>query len=52
MYNHFNERSGLKAPLVADDVYELIMKVFFSYSLFYAVRIIGWNVQFKFVLGR
>ena len=28
MYNHFNERSGLKAPLIADDVYEVIMKVF------------------------
>ncbi|KAM0933079.1 putative ribonucleoside-diphosphate reductase [Dioscorea sansibarensis] len=26
MYNHFNEGSGLKAPLVADDVYEIIMK--------------------------
>ncbi|KAL9229678.1 hypothetical protein vseg_005118 [Gypsophila vaccaria] len=26
MYNHYNERSGLKAPLVADDVYEIIMK--------------------------
>ncbi|KAL9252883.1 Ribonucleoside-diphosphate reductase large subunit-like protein [Drosera capensis] len=26
MYNHFNERSGLKAPLIADDVYEIIMQ--------------------------
>ncbi|KAI4385211.1 hypothetical protein MLD38_003265 [Melastoma candidum] len=26
MYNHFNERSGLKAPLIADDVFEIIMK--------------------------
>ncbi|KAG2609713.1 hypothetical protein PVAP13_4KG059900 [Panicum virgatum] len=26
MYMHFNERSGLMAPLVADDVYEIIMK--------------------------
>ncbi|KAH1245783.1 Ribonucleoside-diphosphate reductase large subunit [Glycine max] len=26
MYYHFNERSGLKAPLIADDVYEIIMK--------------------------
>ncbi|XP_058102394.1 ribonucleoside-diphosphate reductase large subunit-like [Magnolia sinica] len=26
MYYHFNERSGQKAPLVADDVYEIIMK--------------------------
>lgn len=28
MYAHSNERSGLKAPLVADDVYDIIMKVF------------------------
>ena len=27
MYYHFSERSGLKAPLIADDVYEIIMKV-------------------------
>ncbi|XP_039054257.1 ribonucleoside-diphosphate reductase large subunit-like [Hibiscus syriacus] len=26
LYNHFNERSGLKAPVIADDVYEIIMK--------------------------
>ncbi|KAL9255549.1 Ribonucleoside-diphosphate reductase large subunit-like protein [Drosera capensis] len=26
MYNHVNEKSGLKAPLIADDVYEIIMK--------------------------
>ncbi|KAJ0989301.1 hypothetical protein J5N97_007657 [Dioscorea zingiberensis] len=26
MYTHFNERSGLKAPLIADDVYDIIMK--------------------------
>uniref|UniRef100_J3MBN5 Ribonucleoside-diphosphate reductase n=1 Tax=Oryza brachyantha TaxID=4533 RepID=J3MBN5_ORYBR len=26
MYGHVNERSGLNAPLVADDVYEIIMK--------------------------
>ncbi|KAK9270802.1 hypothetical protein L1049_026387 [Liquidambar formosana] len=26
MYNHFNKRSGQRAPLVADDVYEIIMK--------------------------
>ncbi|KAJ1412918.1 Ribonucleotide reductase large subunit, C-terminal [Sesbania bispinosa] len=25
MYNHFNERSGMKAPLIADDVYEIII---------------------------
>jgi len=29
MYYHFNEKSGLKAPLIADDVYEVIMKVLF-----------------------
>jgi ribonucleoside-diphosphate reductase subunit M1 len=33
MYNHVNDRSGLEAPLIADDVYEIIMKViFFSKS--------------------
>ncbi|KAL5992767.1 ribonucleotide-diphosphate reductase subunit rnr1 [Asimina triloba] len=26
MYNHFDERSGLAAPLIADDVYEIIME--------------------------
>ncbi|KAL8484450.1 hypothetical protein ACS0TY_026941 [Phlomoides rotata] len=26
MYNHIRERSRLKAPLIADDVYEIIMK--------------------------
>lgn len=36
MYNHVNSRSGQKAPLVADDVYEIIMKVSLSdvFSLF------------------
>lgn len=28
MYTHVSERSGLKAPLIADDVYEIIIKVF------------------------
>lgn len=27
MYNHVSERSGLKAPLISDEVYEIIMKV-------------------------
>lgn len=27
MYSHVSERSGLDAPLIADDVYEIIMKV-------------------------
>jgi hypothetical protein len=27
MYNYFDTRSGQKASLVADDVYEIIMKV-------------------------
>lgn len=27
MYSHVSERSGLEAPLIADDVYEIIMKV-------------------------
>ncbi|KAF3324114.1 ribonucleoside-diphosphate reductase large subunit-like protein [Carex littledalei] len=26
MYDHFDERSGQKAPLIADDVYDIIMK--------------------------
>ncbi|KAJ6929492.1 hypothetical protein NC652_013390 [Populus alba x Populus x berolinensis] len=26
MYNHFNDKSGLKAALIADDVYEIIIK--------------------------
>ncbi|KAK4851796.1 hypothetical protein QYF36_018519 [Acer negundo] len=26
MYNHYNERSGQKAALISDDVYEIIMK--------------------------
>ncbi|KAH8507915.1 hypothetical protein H0E87_010169 [Populus deltoides] len=26
MYNHFNDKSGLKAALIADDIYEIIMK--------------------------
>lgn len=52
MYNHFNERSGLKSPLIADDVYELIMKVSFLIpSNLCAVRIISCNVQFKFAPG-
>ncbi|KAL6339023.1 hypothetical protein AAG906_024174 [Vitis piasezkii] len=32
MYNHFNERSGLKAPWIAADVYKIIMKVFPNFS--------------------
>lgn len=27
MYAHFDQRSGQKAPLIADDVYDIIMKV-------------------------
>jgi len=27
MRNHFSERSGMKAPLIADDIYEIIIKV-------------------------
>ena len=34
MYNHFNERSGLKASLIDDDVYEIIMKVLRSSLIF------------------
>jgi hypothetical protein len=32
MYMHFNKRSGLMAPLVTEDVYEIIMKVRFWFS--------------------
>lgn len=27
MYYHVNEKTGQKAPLIADDVYEIVMKV-------------------------
>lgn len=27
LHTHYDERSGLMAPLIADDVYEIIMKV-------------------------
>lgn len=44
MYNHVNDRSGLEAPLIADDVYEIIMKViYFSKScLFDLVYGLHW----------
>lgn len=35
MYNHVSERSGLMAPLIADDVYEIIMKVYMLFQLKY-----------------
>lgn len=35
MYNYYNKRSGKKASLVADDVYEIIMKVINMLTLFY-----------------
>jgi len=34
MRNHFSERSGMKAPLIADDVYEIIIKVIVLLLLF------------------
>lgn len=34
MYYHINKKSGLKAPLVADDVYEIIMKVPCGHRIF------------------
>ncbi|RRT86076.1 hypothetical protein B296_00001926, partial [Ensete ventricosum] len=34
MYHHFNERSGQEAPLIADDVYDIIMKSNGQWSLF------------------
>ncbi|KAG2333881.1 hypothetical protein Bca52824_005061 [Brassica carinata] len=30
MYNHVNERSGLESPLIADDVFEIIIKNAYS----------------------
>lgn len=33
MYNHVSERSGLKAPLVSDEVYEIIMKVSLPFGI-------------------
>lgn len=27
MFNHVNDRSGLKSPLIADDVFDIIMQV-------------------------
>lgn len=45
MYNHFNERSGQKAPLIADDVYEIIMKVIILIMVFYSVWTLKWCVQ-------
>lgn len=32
MYNHISERSGLKAPLISDEVYVIIMKVSFLFD--------------------
>lgn len=34
MYYHVSERSGLKAPLVSDEVYEIIMKVSLPFGIF------------------
>ena len=30
MYNHINPKNGQKAPLIADNVFEIIMKVVLS----------------------
>lgn len=47
MYNHFNERSGQKAPLIDDDVYEIIMKVFLL-SLLLTIRMLTFCLyQFR-----
>ena len=45
MHNHFNERSGLKAPWIAADVYKIIMKVFpnFSFDKFLYQNTIKWE---------
>ena len=58
MYSHVSEKSGLKAPLIADDVYEVIMNVslFISNRLsFPLVRNIGRLevvVSFHFLNGQ
>ena len=45
MHNHFNERSGLKNPWIAADVYKIIMKVFpnFSFDKFLYQNTIKWE---------
>jgi hypothetical protein len=51
MYYHVNNRSGLKSPLIADDVFEIIMEVTYSNSciflnlaegLLLAVHLMAW----------
>lgn len=44
MYNHVSERSGQKAALIADDVYEVIMKVIF-YS-FLNIMCLWWSIVY------
>lgn len=52
MYNHVSERSGLKAPLIADDVYEIIMKVNLFRKLCLLVNKWSRNLkQLLFVFG-
>lgn len=38
MYNHVSERSGMKAALIADDVYEIIMKVIYVFCALLILR--------------
>ena len=33
MYYHFNERYAMKAPLIVDDIYEIIIKVILFVAL-------------------
>lgn len=35
MYNYINKKSGKVVPLIADDVYEIIMKVIPSFQQFF-----------------
>lgn len=59
MYDHFDHRSGLKASLIADDVYDIIMKVHYtvcldvviSYQLklIFVHLLVLSNVKFEFV---
>ena len=34
MYNHVDKRSNIPSPLIADDVYAIVMEVFNSLSFF------------------
>ncbi|KAK6257744.1 hypothetical protein QUC31_001203 [Theobroma cacao] len=46
MYNYINKKSGKVVPLIADDVYEIIMKVIPSFQQFFPLlMLLGWTVR-------